>query len=46
MTTQKPLAKRVLYWHQPHYMNQGGRPAGAIRDGNLKLIEHYEDGRL
>jgi hypothetical protein len=45
MTAEKPLAKRILYWHQPHYMNQGGRPAGAIRDGNLKLIEHYEDGR-
>ena len=26
-------------------MNQGGRPSGAIRDGSLKLIEHYEDGR-
>lgn len=35
---------RGLYWHQPHYMNQGGRPAGAVRDGNWKLIEHYENG--
>jgi arylsulfatase A-like enzyme len=35
---------RALYWHQPHYTNQGGRPAGAIRVGAWKLIEHYENG--
>jgi arylsulfatase A-like enzyme len=35
---------RALYWHQPHYMNQGSRPCGAIRDGSWKLIEHYENG--
>ncbi|CAN5308481.1 sulfatase [soil metagenome] len=39
------VPKRNLYWHVPHYMNQGSRPAGAMRDGNLKYIEHYEDGR-
>jgi arylsulfatase A-like enzyme len=36
--------KRALFWHQPHYTNQGGRPAGAIRIGDWKLIEHYENG--
>jgi arylsulfatase A len=35
---------RPLHWHQPHYTNQGGRPAGAIREGSWKLIEHYENG--
>jgi arylsulfatase A len=35
---------RPLFWHQPHYTNQGGRPAGAIREGDWKLVEHYEDG--
>jgi arylsulfatase A len=35
---------RPLYWHQPHYTNQGGRPAGAVREGSWKLIEHYENG--
>jgi arylsulfatase A len=40
------LADRTLFWHFPHYTNQGCRPAGAIRDGRWKLIEHYEDGRL
>jgi arylsulfatase A len=35
----------ALFWHYPHYSNQGGKPGGAIREGNLKLIEWYEDGR-
>jgi arylsulfatase A-like enzyme len=37
---------RPFFWHFPHYNNQGGQPAGAMRDGDWKLIEHYEDGRL
>ncbi len=37
-------AERALYWHQPHYTNQGGRPGGAVRAGDWKLIEWYEDG--
>jgi arylsulfatase A-like enzyme len=40
------LAVRPLYWHLPHYCNQGSRPAGAIREGDWKLIEQYEDGKL
>ena len=40
------LAERPLYWHYPHYSNQGGRPGGAVRRGDYKLIEFYEDGRL
>jgi arylsulfatase A-like enzyme len=37
---------RPLFWHYPHYGNQGGAPYGAIRDGDWKLIEWYEDGTL
>jgi arylsulfatase A-like enzyme len=40
------LEPRPLYWHYPHYSNQGGRPGGAIRDGADKLIEFYDTGRL
>ncbi len=36
---------RALFWHYPHYSNQGGRPGGVVRRGDWKLIEHYEDGR-
>jgi arylsulfatase A len=46
---RKPSADakpRALCWHQPHYMNQGGKPAGVIREGDWKLIEQYEDGSL
>jgi arylsulfatase A-like enzyme len=39
------LLPRALYWHYPHYSNQGGRPGGSVRDGDYKLIEFYEDGR-
>lgn len=42
----KTLDRGPLYWHYPHYSNQGGAPAGAIRDGDWKLVEWYEDGRL
>lgn len=45
LTTREPLAPRALFWHYPHYSNQGGHPGGAIRDGDWKLIEHDETGR-
>jgi arylsulfatase A-like enzyme len=35
-----------LYWHYPHYGNQGGAPHGAIRDGDWKLIEWFEDNSV
>ena len=37
---------RDLFWHYPHYSNQGGRPGGVILRGDRKLIERYEDGAL
>ncbi|HET6410043.1 MAG TPA: sulfatase, partial [Chthoniobacteraceae bacterium] len=37
---------RTLLWHFPNYTNQGGRPAGAVRDGDWKLVEQYENGAL
>lgn len=33
----------ALYWHYPHYGNQGGAPSGAVRSGGYKLMEWYED---
>jgi arylsulfatase A-like enzyme len=36
---------RALFWHFPHYANQGGQPAAwVLRDG-WKLIHHYESAR-
>lgn len=40
------IDRDALYWHYPHYPNQGAFPGGAIRMGNYKLIERYEDGRV
>lgn len=39
------LERDAMYWHYPHYANQGGKPGGVIRQGNWKLIEFYENGR-
>src|SRR5262249_1619660 len=39
------LSRDALHWHYPHYANQGGRPGGAVRAGDYKLIEFYETGR-
>ncbi|MCA9035536.1 MAG: sulfatase [Planctomycetaceae bacterium] len=35
-----------MFWHYPHYGNQGGSPSGCVRSGEWKLIEFYEDGHL
>jgi arylsulfatase A-like enzyme len=40
------LPERALFWHYPHYGNQGGAPSAAIRRGNWKLIEWFEDRRI
>jgi arylsulfatase A-like enzyme len=40
------LKRDALYWHYPHYSNQGGKPGGAVRRGDYKLIEFFEDGKL
>ncbi|MCD6051065.1 MAG: sulfatase [Verrucomicrobia bacterium] len=38
------LTRQTLYWHyplaQPHFL--GGRSAGAIREGDFKLVEFYD----
>jgi arylsulfatase A len=43
---QSARRDRTLYWHLPHYTNQGSRPAGAVREGQWKLVEHYDDGQV
>jgi len=43
---EKILSREAIYWHYPHYGNQGGSPGSAMRTGNLKLIEYFEDGHL
>lgn len=45
LTGGTPLPPRQLYWHYPHYANQGSRPGGAVREGDWKLIEFYDTQR-
>lgn len=40
----KKLVERPLYWHYPHYGNQGGDPVSIVREGNWKLIRFHETG--
>lgn len=38
-----PAPTRWFFWHFPHYNNQGGRPSGAVRDGDWMFVEYYDD---
>lgn len=40
------MPKHPLFWHYPHYGNQGGVPGSAVRLGRYKLIESLEDHSL
>ena len=39
------FTKRRLFWHFPHYNNQGGRPSGAVRDGDWLMVEFYDEDK-
>ena len=39
------IVRESLFWHYPHYANQGGKPGGIVRSGEWKLVELYEEGR-
>ena len=41
----KTINERPLYWHYPHYGNQGGEPSSIIMEGDWKLIHYHEDKR-
>ncbi len=36
------MERGPIFWHYPHYGNQGGAPAAAIRNGKWKLIHWFE----
>ena len=48
------LKRKAIFWHFPAYLQADygfpgtwrTTPAGAVRQGNWKLIEFFEDGRL
>jgi len=43
----RKMDERPLFWHYPHYSGGlGGRPSGAVRLGDYKLLEFFEDHRI
>jgi len=42
LTGRGPAPRRSLFWHFPHYTNQGSRPSGAMREGEWMLVEYYD----
>jgi len=41
------MERGPIYWHFPHYSNHGMQsPGGAIRDGDYKLLEYFENGTV
>ena len=46
LRSEKELNREAIYWHFPHYGNQGGTPGSSVRAGDYKLIEFFEDGRV
>ncbi len=39
----RDLEREAIYWHYPHYGNQGGTPGASIRMADHKLISFFED---
>jgi arylsulfatase A-like enzyme len=40
------MKRDAIYWHYPHYHQTGGTPHGAIREGDFRLVEFYEDNHV
>ncbi|MBA7694983.1 N-acetylglucosamine-6-O-sulfatase [subsurface metagenome] len=38
-----PLSRRAIYWHYPHYHGSSIGPCGAVRCGDYKLIEWFDE---
>ncbi len=37
------IPERPLFWHYPHYGNQGGEPSSILMENQWKLILYHED---
>lgn len=47
LLTEKGILKRdAIFWHYPHYHPGSATPYSAIREGDWKLIEFFEDDRV
>lgn len=46
LAPEKASEREALFWHYPHYGNQGGSPGSVIREGDWKLIYFYENQKI
>ncbi|MDQ8193870.1 sulfatase [Coraliomargarita sp. SDUM461004] len=46
MTMNKAIPERPIFWHFPHYGNQGDSPSASVLEGEWKLIQHFENSEL
>ncbi|MCA1808941.1 MAG: sulfatase, partial [Lentisphaerae bacterium] len=51
LTDPAKTTRDVLFWHFPHWFRPhlgdgASQPCGAIREGDWKLFDFFEDGRL
>jgi len=40
------MDREAIFWHYPHYGNQGGTPGSSLRAGDYKLLHFFEDDHL
>ena len=40
----KTLPREAIYWHYPHYHGSTWTPGAAVRAGDWKLVEFYDEG--
>ena len=43
LTQSGTLSRQAIYWHYPHYHSSSIGPCGAIRAGDYKLIEWFDE---
>jgi len=46
LTQNKSIKRDALFWHYPHYHLEGAKPYSAIRKGDWKLIQVFENDSL
>lgn len=40
------VERTAIFWHYPHYSNQGGTPGASVRSGKWKLTQFFEDDHV
>ena len=46
MENNSQISRDDIFWHFPHYHGSLWKPGSAIRQGNWKLIQHFESNRI